>query len=68
MALCRNQSFRTLVAVVLSIGVLGFADGVPATWVAVPLAALLSAALLSELLKSSSLVRAGAPRRAEANR
>ena len=68
MALCRNQSFRSVVAVVLSIGVLGFADGIPATWVAVPLAALLSAALLPELLKASSRVPAGAQRRVEASR
>jgi hypothetical protein len=68
MALCRNQSFRTLVAVVLSIGVLGFADAIPATWAAVPLAALLSAALLPELLKASSLVPAGAQRPVEATR
>jgi hypothetical protein len=66
MVLCRNQSFRTLVAVVFSIGVLGFADGIPATWAAVPLVTLLSAALLPELLKASSPVPAGAQRRVQA--
>ena len=68
MTLCRNQSFRTLVAVVFSIGVLGFADGISATWAAVPLAALLSAALFPELLKGSPYVPAGAQRRVEAIR
>ena len=59
MTLCPNQSVRTLAAVAFSIGVLGFADGIPATWVAMPLAALLSAALMPELLKRSALVVAG---------
>jgi hypothetical protein len=68
MALCRNQSFRTLVAVGLSIGVLSFVDGIPATWAVVPLAALLSAALLPELVKASSLAPAGAQRRVQATR
>jgi hypothetical protein len=68
MALCRNQSFRTLVAVGLSIGVLSLADGIPATWAVVPLAALLSAAILPELLKASALVPAAAQRRVEATR
>jgi hypothetical protein len=66
--MCRNQSVRTLVAVAVSIGVLGFADGIPATWAAVPLAALLSAALLPEVLKGSPLVPAGSEQRVDATR
>jgi hypothetical protein len=40
----------------------------PATWAAMPLAALLSAALLPEVLKGSRLVAAVSERRVEATR
>lgn len=68
MTLCRNQSVRTLAAVTFAIGLLGFADGIPATWAAMPLAALLSAALFPELSKRSPLVAAASERRVEATR
>jgi hypothetical protein len=63
MTVCRNPSVRTLVAVAFSIGLLGFADGIPATWVAMLLAALLSAALVREYLTGSPLVAAASERR-----
>jgi hypothetical protein len=58
MTLCRHRSFRVLAGVFCSIGVLGVADGTPATWTLLTLAALLSAVLLPALLTGPSLVPA----------
>jgi hypothetical protein len=46
MTLSSHRSFRVLAAVFCSLGVLGLAGGAPATWIVLPLSALLSALLL----------------------
>ena len=68
MTLIRHRSFRIMAAVFLVLGAVGLADGTQATSAALPVAALLSAALLPALLARRSLVPARVRPQAEATR
>lgn len=67
MSLTRHRAFRLLAGVCCSLGLLGVAEGTPATWTLLALAVLLAAAMPA-LFSGPSLVPAKMPPHVEVTR